>query len=60
MANPGMIYVVPAKGALVRDDKTRLQVPAEGMLVPAGDPYWLALLQFGDVIEQAAPPAGAQ
>ena len=53
------ILVVPAKGATVRDPRTRQVVPPTGLRVPRHDPYWMALLRFGDVTEQAAPAAGA-
>ena len=59
MTQPDHIFVVPAKGATVRDPRTRQVVPPSGIHVPANDPHWMALLRFGDVIEQAAPAAEA-
>lgn len=56
MPDPNMIHVVAAEGATVRDPRTRTIIPAEGMLVPAGDPYWMALLRFGDVRAEAPAP----
>lgn len=58
MSNPGQIYVVPVEGRTARDGRTKLLLPPEGMFVPAGDPHWLALLNFGDV-KESAPPAGS-
>ena len=59
MDKPGLIYVKPVEGRTVRDHRTRLLVPGEGMFVPAGDPHWMASLAFGD-LEECDPPAEPQ
>lgn len=55
MDKAGLIFVKPAEGRLVRDHRTKLPVPAEGMFVPVGDPHWMASLRFGD-LEECDPP----
>ena len=52
-----LTYVVPAKGRLVRDDRTNLPVPPEGMFVPSDAPHWHACIKFGDVTVIEAPKA---
>ena len=56
MADPEMIYVVPAEGRVVRDYRTNLPVPAEGMWAPADETHFLASIHLGDLKRAEAPP----
>lgn len=55
MTKDGLIYVKPAPGRTVRDYRTMLPVPTDGMYVSPGDPHWMASLNFQDLVE-AEPP----
>lgn len=55
MNKDGLIYVVPVEGRAVRDYRTKMPVPPEGMLVPVGDAHWMASINFGDLIEGELP-----
>lgn len=41
--------IYPVKGRLVRDPRTRLEVPATGMTVSSFDPFWVRRVRDGDV-----------
>ena len=64
MTDDGLIFVKPAEGRLVRDHRTMLPVPKDGQFVVAGDPHWMASLNFGDLVESEPPeepkPAAAE
>jgi hypothetical protein len=49
------VYVKPAPGLLVRDDVSKVRLPAEGREVPETS-YWVRRLRCGDVV-LASPPA---
>jgi hypothetical protein len=56
MSSPALIWVKPVYGRTIRDPNSHLLMPPEGQFVPAGEPHWLQLLRFGDIVE-ATPPA---
>jgi hypothetical protein len=52
------MFVIPVKGGVVRDPRTKRIVPAEGLEVPDSDFYWHRRLAHGDVTlrETSAAP----
>lgn len=50
------MFVVPAKGLIVRDPRTRQPLPEGGKEVP-DDFYWVRRLRDGDVTLGTAPTA---
>jgi hypothetical protein len=50
------VFVKPAPGLLVRDDVSKVRLPAEGREVPETS-YWVRRLRCGDVVLASPPPA---
>jgi hypothetical protein len=51
------MFVIPVKGGVVRDPRTKRIVPAEGIDVPDADFYWHRRVAHGDVTLGDAPAA---
>lgn len=52
------MFIKPAHVNIrVRDPRTKLHIPAEGVQVPDDDSYWVRRLRSGDVVLVEVKPA---
>lgn len=53
------MFVKPAPGLKVRDPRSKLHIPADGVEVPDTDTYWARRVRDGDVVVVTQTKAAA-